>query len=74
MYEYFDLEKSCGQIAIAIEESGLHPTLIAGAMGLSYTAVMSWIKGIKFPTIDNLVLLAQIVNKDVAYFIKTNRS
>ncbi|WP_302171896.1 helix-turn-helix domain-containing protein [uncultured Streptococcus sp.] len=52
---------------------GLTQVDVAGKLGISQQAYASWERGVKKPTQDNLVKIAQILNVSVDYLVGTSQ-
>ena len=52
---------------------GLTQVDVAGKLGVSQQAYASWERGVKKPTQDNLVKIAQILNVSVDYLVGTSQ-
>lgn len=51
------------------KEAGLTQVDVAGKLGISQPAYASWERGVKKPTQDNLVKIAQVLNVSVDYLV-----
>lgn len=51
------------------KDTGLTQVDVASKMGISQQAYASWERGVKKPTQDNLVKIAQILNVSVDYLV-----
>lgn len=51
------------------KDTGLTQVEVANKLGISQPAYASWERGIKKPTQDNLVKIAQILNVSVDYLV-----
>lgn len=51
------------------KDSGLTQVDVASKLGISQQAYASWERGVKKPTQDNLVKIAQILNVSVDYLV-----
>ncbi len=47
----------------AIKESGLSVLKVSIKMGISTTAIYGWLRGESLPSIDNLFILAEVLQK-----------